>query len=488
MERRFAILIGINNYKKDPLDYCVKDVEDVKKILIETCKFDKNDIRAIISSDKNAIASIFKMFEKALTSIFSDFKNGEDSIFFYYSGHGKQYSVGTILKFHDDEISLKQILDKINDCLNPKHEFYVIDSCYSGEKIRGDTFTQDEQNIFTANKFSFNSESFNILTASRYDQPATEKRKFQNGTLTHYFLKSINCTENYNHLGFLSPDIISNKVIVNVSLEKDFEQIPYSLSKNSGTYPFAFKENLKEAIEETNNVKDEPRISDPSTVHFHYRMQDSFPGVRGIEWFKDNDAINGLNRFFETPITFDDFKGHGVVGDPIWWFRGTSAHNAYRFERLTEGKMLFNTWELKIHKVGIYNGTSYWNNVIYLQTYPDDPTKLCQLTEKEIKMRVIENGSCSEYFGWSEGKILKAEYAQDGAAIIDGKYSKLKNPEVRRRFLSPYNFILVAKFSPANTRKGNLLGVKYMNEILKGNATFEEFIEEYEKLPKHNYD
>ena len=134
---------------------------------------------------------------------------------------------GSQLQFHSKKVYLKEIINKINDLIKPKHEFYLIDSCYSGEKIRGEEEITNEDKIFASNLLSLKSESFNILTASRHDQKAKEKSVFKNGTLTHYFLKVIKNPKNYGELGFLSPDAISSIVQVNLSLDENFEQINF---------------------------------------------------------------------------------------------------------------------------------------------------------------------------------------------------------------------------------------------------------------------
>ncbi len=490
MERRFAIIIGINDYSQKPLDYCVKDANDIANILERSCNFDSNDIRIIKSSETNPQTNLSTLLFKAIDSIVTDFSTGKDSLFFFYSGHGEKSDDGGVLKFHDDNIQLQNIIDEISIKLLPKHEFYVIDACYSGEKIKGIENEQNELDIITTNKFSLKSESFNILAATRYDQVATEKREFQNGILTHFFLEAINTIENYNQFGFISPDIISNYVRIKVSLEKYFDQIPYSLNKNSGTFPFALRDsiitesalvtNVTEELENTKRV-----ISEAPTVFFHYRLTDAFPGVREIQWFKDNIAIEGLKRLFEEPFIFDSSKGKGVVTDPIWWFRGNSACPVERFEDMTDGRLLFNNWELNIKKVAVFNGSSYWNNIIYVETYADSPTELCELSSVEIEEAKQKRTYVSEYFGISEGRYIKPEQAEDGGGIINGQYYKFNQAETRYRFLTPYNFIIVAKFSPANTQEGNSLGTKYMDEILKGNLSFEDFVEEYELFYRH---
>lgn len=229
-------------------------------------------------------------------------------------------------------------------------------------------------------------------------------------------------------------------------------------------------------------------LNEESTVHFTRRITKAFPGVRGIQWFEDDLAIEGLQRFFSSPLTFKPSGGHGIVGDPIWWFRGSSAEPLRRFETMENGKLLINSFELKIHKVAVFNGSSYWNNVIYIQTYGDEPTSLCEKTTKDIEEGKQSRGYVVDYFGYDEGRVIKPEQAEDGAGLIDGKYVKFNNPEIRERFLTPYNYILVAKFSPANSKEGNKLGDRFMNDILSGKSTFDEFILEYDKLPRHHLD
>lgn len=496
MERRFAILMGINDYENDELDYCVKDVDDLKNALQLYCKFNINDIRIIPSSKVKPQKSLDKLLEKAIDSIEVDFTKKQDSLFFFFSGHGTRNTEGAVLKIHNIDFPLQKVIDLVASKLIPKHEFYVIDACYSGEKIKGKTTSGDIiENEITSNRFSLKSESYNILAAARYDQKASEKSKYQNGLLTHFFLEALNFEPHYNKFGFLSSNTISEYVLLNVSVEREFEQIPYALNKISGTFPFAFKElNKFTNLQDQTNEKTEsppinlPRITRAPTDYFHSKLVSAFPGVRGVEWFEGKVAIDGLKRFLKEPLKFEKAEGHGVTKDPIWWFRGYSALKVDRFHLLSNEKILLNSWELKIDKVGVFNGRAYWNNVIYVETLPDEPTNLYNRNKEETLQLVESYGYASDYFGYYEGRIIKPEQVEDGGGIIDGQYLEFENSEIGQRFITPYNFILVPKFSPANTREGNLLGNKYMNDILQGKRSFEEFISEYENFPRHQLD
>jgi Caspase domain len=58
IDRRFAIVIGINDYTSKPLEYCVNDALSVAKILEEKCYFKHDDIFPITSDTSNPTKDI----------------------------------------------------------------------------------------------------------------------------------------------------------------------------------------------------------------------------------------------------------------------------------------------------------------------------------------------------------------------------------------------------------------------------------------------
>lgn len=84
--------------------------------------------------------------------------------------------------------------------------------------------------------------------------------------------------------------------------------------------------------------------------------------------------------------------------------------------------------------------------------------------------------------------ITRAEY-DDGAAIINGKVVDIeRKAKVRIRYLTPYNFIICAKWNPLNQTKldGRVEGI--LCGILNGTHTINDMIHLCEKLPKHKMD
>lgn len=500
MSRRFGLLIGINDYVVNPLDYCVNDVNKIAEVLIKNCEFNANDLRIITSDSYSSTKEIINLFHNALESIYKEFNQGEDAVFFFFSGHGVHEEEATLL-FHSQEIKVSTIYNAVEEKLNPKNQIFVFDACHSGEKIK----SAEEKDFMTElywNKLASKSETKTIIAASRFDQKATEKSIFQNGTLTHYFLKAINTIQNYNDMDFTTPTVIADYVRKEVSLDKNFKQIPYTNSVDIGSYPFAFSKYLRttdkenkireeKIVEKTKekNTKEKTVIRTPPTVLFYERLTKAFPGVRGVKWFEGKAALDGLTRFLYEPLRYDIAEGYGVLSDPIWWFRGGSALPITKYKNLEDNKILLNNNdELIIDKIAVYNSSSYYSSFIYIETLPDQPSGVYNIKTSVFERHVASRGYYSESFGIYNNKIITFEECQDGAAFIDGEYTELINPQYRVRYLSRYNIILVPKSSPHNTNKGNSLGDQYMNSILMGERTLEQFAEEYDLLPRNQMD
>jgi hypothetical protein len=82
--------------------------------------------------------------------------------------------------------------------------------------------------------------------------------------------------------------------------------------------------------------------------------------------------------------------------------------------------------------------------------------------------------------------IISAEEHNDGAAFINGEYVSLNGKsETRCRYTSRYNFIITAKGSPFNQLdEGQDLQERFMNKILNGTETVENFVKAADLLPK----
>jgi len=142
-----ALLVGINKYKPElnaDLRGCVNDVQDMRKILINTYNFKPENIRVVID-ERATKANILSR----LAWLINDTKKG-DELVFHYSGHGSQVADrnGDEVNDHLDEIMcphdlnwddpltddiLAAIISKLPKGVNLT---VISDSCHSGTITR----------------------------------------------------------------------------------------------------------------------------------------------------------------------------------------------------------------------------------------------------------------------------------------------------------------------------------------------------------------
>lgn len=234
-EKRYAIIIGINDYDTSPLDYCVNDASAISEILISRANFLKDNIYPILSDSENPVRDITGLLFNAISEIEKSFVKGKDSIFFYFAGHGFSTSEGSFLSLHESKLSITQIFSTVSQ-LNPKMQFYVIDACKSGSKTltRGSEIPQNAviEELIAASSGAL------FLYACQSDQNATEYSELQHGIMTHYFLEAIQTKSLYDEDEILTPGRIQEFVAKNVSKHSEFDQVPVMESRVVGYYPF----------------------------------------------------------------------------------------------------------------------------------------------------------------------------------------------------------------------------------------------------------
>ena len=87
-EIRYAIVIGINDYMRNPLDFCVKDAIGIRDALVNDCMFEEKNIFVISSSEDSSEKDITGKYLEALRKIKTTFVSEQDSLLFYFAGHG----------------------------------------------------------------------------------------------------------------------------------------------------------------------------------------------------------------------------------------------------------------------------------------------------------------------------------------------------------------------------------------------------------------
>lgn len=129
-------LIGIDKYEKKPLNSCVKDVNDFRKILLEKYDFTKSDIYEIY--DENATR---KNIHDALTKYAKTLQE-TDNLIIYYSGHGSYEDVSEMGywvpfdgKQGESSYFANNTLTMLLDKVKAKHIFLISDCCFSASLL-----------------------------------------------------------------------------------------------------------------------------------------------------------------------------------------------------------------------------------------------------------------------------------------------------------------------------------------------------------------
>lgn len=282
----------------------------------------------------------------------------------------------------------------------------------------------------------------------------------------------------------------SLKYCVNLSFPKIYWRKSYQwvgkLLNKLSSVGFSYKTNSKnQAIKAT----------EASTVFFARRMAEAFPGVHGVREICDCKEINKcLSILLQTPLTFEQGLDKADT-DPVWFFRAGAAEDIQLFQRIGNNKVLMNTDELCIKRIVVYRDNGrYYGQYVYVEVAADEPCGCYSHNDDMVKYMLDSQGYYDEEFAvfkpsWylPERKITRQEY-DDGSAMVNGKPMRLHGRAMLRlRYLTPYNFILAAKFSPFNCHEFDRTSGEYFKGMLNGSISVKQFDEYMMSFEKRDY-
>ena len=157
-----ALVVGINDYPKIPLNGCVNDANEVERLL------KKNED----GSPNFGIKKVTKYLEKSeLRELIDDLFAGENEIaLFYFSGHGyvdkdnQSYLVTSDYSQYDYGVSLDEVLKKAN-ASKTKNKIIILDACNSGAMGSLQSFGIEGSML---------GNGLTILTSSLHSEPSLE--------------------------------------------------------------------------------------------------------------------------------------------------------------------------------------------------------------------------------------------------------------------------------------------------------------------------
>jgi hypothetical protein len=144
---------------------------------------------------------------------------------------------------------------------------------------------------------------------------------------------------------------------------------------------------------------------------------------------------------------------------------------------------LLNDDELIVDKIAAVNVQSYYQKFVYIQTSPSQGTGLYSYSH--LEECVTEDGYADEEFAIYNNHFITRREFDDGAAVIDGEPIDVRGEATpRRRYLTPFNFLVAAQNSPINNDSFDEPLADLLDGILKGKATITQLAAAVRKLPK----
>lgn len=275
---RHAILIGINDYKNDPLKLSSKDVLLMKAALTEYCRFRTDQIYPIISTEEMPIEDVYSEFGKKLEELRQTYKIG-DTILFYFSGHGS-FDGESFLDIHDKKVAVQHFYEKIN-YLQPGKQIYIIDACHSGHgvEIKGG---KDMLAEYYNERFEAKVDGLFLLCSSKDDEKSVGLPSLGNGVYTWNLVQGMNVASLYDQdLGSLSLTDLHTYASKRMLIDHNQTQSPFILAQYSGYFPFAFFEepntfSLTEFVLTLTDADDGMKILDAHQLNFPKEFKRDF--------------------------------------------------------------------------------------------------------------------------------------------------------------------------------------------------------------------
>lgn len=216
---------------------------------------------------------------------------------------------------------------------------------------------------------------------------------------------------------------------------------------------------------------------------FAERFSQAFPGVRGVQWFNSQEQIaKRLAILLDEPLEMENGEC------PIWWWRFGNMYIS-QFKQLEDGTYLMNgKTELNISRIAAVNSQSYYRHFVYIETEPSDPTGLYEEDQDDKEAMIAKWGYADEAYGLVDDcRKVTYDEAMDGAAVIDGDPIDIRERvELRKRYITPYNFLIAPKGSPINNSHFDFELPQHLNPLLVGDGDFDALVEAVWNLsPRH---
>jgi hypothetical protein len=223
-----------------------------------------------------------------------------------------------------------------------------------------------------------------------------------------------------------------------------------------------------------------------AAAFFDHRFKDAFPGVRELTVFDQRrDVAHRLGVLLRPPLTASLPEGDGGVS-PFWWTRGVRDLHVTQWHQLKPDVFLMDTQELRVSRIAAIPGAVYWQHFLYVECAPQQPTGLYRHTPEQIARAVGLFGFHDEEYCVYRFRLFTRREYDDGGYERRGRVQQFQHsPDLRIRYLTKYNFLIVQSQSPAI---GNFLVQRHLtaalNECLENELALQDLASWLLRLPR----
>ncbi|AFH48678.1 Caspase domain protein [Ignavibacterium album JCM 16511] len=234
-----AILIGVEDYadqRINNLDYPIRDVENLKRVLTDNYQFEKNNVIVLKNPKRTSVISAFQKLREKLTE--------KDNLLIFFAGHGyfdPDQDMGywlpadAVKDDYSNWLPNSTIRDFIR-AINTKHTLLISDACFAGSIFSSrEPFNDASRSILEIYKIK----SRKAMTSGVKNQKVQDRSKF-----TEFIIKFL--LENKNK--FLTTQELFTKIRAavlnntNVSQTPEYGSIPFTGDEGlSGDFIFIHK-------------------------------------------------------------------------------------------------------------------------------------------------------------------------------------------------------------------------------------------------------
>jgi len=224
----FALIIGINNYKRNTnVEYADLSALAFEELAQKTLGIPKENIITLLNDDATS-GQI-----KANIELIKELSDRRGNLYVYFAGHGVPAKDGSTYLLPSDmsadsihlepNLKLDTIYAKLAKA-EAKNVFVFMDSCFSGKDDKGSLLYKGVAPVLRTKKNVINANKLTILTAGKSTDFANDFESKQQRMFTYYLIKEL--SQGKKNLNKIYPDIQSD--VKRASLRKGlgYKQVP----------------------------------------------------------------------------------------------------------------------------------------------------------------------------------------------------------------------------------------------------------------------